>query len=151
MLQQNCLNGKLLIIQKIASVWYLKWSHSVVSDSATPWTVAYQALRSLSVHGIFQARVREWVAISFSRGSSQPRDQTQVSCTAGRRFTIWATRETWKTPRHILIKLTKIKHKEQILKAAREKQQITQGDSYKDNSWSFNRNSSGQEGMARHT
>ena len=38
------------------------------------------------------------------------------------------------TPRHILIKLTKIKHKEQILKAAREKQQITQGDSHKDNS-----------------
>ena len=34
---------------------------------ATPWTVAYQALRSLSVHGIFQARVLEWVAISFSR------------------------------------------------------------------------------------
>ena len=55
----------------------------------------------------------------------------------------------WNTPRHILIKLTKIKHKEQILKAAREKQQIThKGDSHKDNSWSFNRNSSGQEGTA---
>ena len=40
-----------------------------------------------SVHGIFQARVLEWVAISFSRGSSQPRDLTQVSCAAGRRFT----------------------------------------------------------------
>ena len=38
------------------------------------------------------------------------------------------------TPRHILIKLTKIKHKEQILKVAKEKQQITQGDSRKDNS-----------------
>ena len=35
-----------------------------------------------SVHGIFQARVLEWVAIPFSRGSSQPRDQTHVSCTA---------------------------------------------------------------------
>ena len=46
-----------------------------------------------SVHGIFQARVLEWVAISFSRGSSQPRDWTQVSCIAGRRFTIWSTRE----------------------------------------------------------
>ena len=44
-----------------------------------------------SVHGIFQARVLEWVAISFSRGSSQPRDQTWVSHTAGRHFTIWAT------------------------------------------------------------
>ena len=41
-----------------------------------------------SVHEIFQARVLEWVAISFSRGSSQPRDQTRVSCTAGRRFTV---------------------------------------------------------------
>ena len=40
-----------------------------------------------SIHGIFQARVLEWVAISFSRGSSQPRDGTQVSCIAGRFFT----------------------------------------------------------------
>ena len=46
-----------------------------------------------SVHGIFQARVLEWVAISFSRGSSQPRDWTRVSHTAGRCFIIWATRE----------------------------------------------------------
>ena len=46
-----------------------------------------------SIHGIFQARVLEWVAISFSRGSSQPRDWTQVSCIVGKCFTIWATRE----------------------------------------------------------
>ena len=46
-----------------------------------------------SVHEIFQARILEWVAIFFSRGSSQPRDQTQVSCTAGRFFTDRATRE----------------------------------------------------------
>ena len=46
-----------------------------------------------SVHGILHARILEWVVISFSRGSSQPRDQTQVSCIAGRFFTIWATRE----------------------------------------------------------
>ena len=43
-----------------------------------------------SVHGILQARVLEWVAISFSRGSSWPRDRTQVSCIAGGFFTIWA-------------------------------------------------------------
>ena len=54
-------------------------------------------------------------------------------------------------PGHILIKLMKIKHKEQLLKAAREKQQITQGDSHKDNSWTFNRNSSGQKGITGHT
>ena len=59
-----------------------------------------------SVHGIFRARILEWVAISFSRGSSQPRDRTQVSHIVGRRFTIWATREVqWNKPvtkRHIL-------------------------------------------------
>ena len=46
---------------------------------------------SFSVHGIFQARILAWVAISFSRGSFQPRDQTQVSCIADRFFTSWAT------------------------------------------------------------
>ena len=49
-----------------------------------------------SVHGILQARILEWVAISFSRGSSPPRDQTRVSCIAGRFFTIWAVREAQK-------------------------------------------------------
>ena len=49
---------------------------------------------SSSVHGILQARIPEWVAIPFSRGFSLPRDLTQVSCIAGRFFTIWATRET---------------------------------------------------------
>ena len=39
------------------------------------------------VPGILQARILEWVAISFSRGSSQPRNRTQVSCIAGRFFT----------------------------------------------------------------
>ena len=46
-----------------------------------------------SVRGIFQARILEWVAILFSRGSSQPRNRTWVFCTAGRLFTIWATKE----------------------------------------------------------
>ena len=45
-----------------------------------------------SVHGILQARILEWVAISFSSGSSRPRGWTQVSHIAGRFFTIWATR-----------------------------------------------------------
>ena len=43
-----------------------------------------------SVHGILQARILKWVAISFSRGSSWPRDQTQVSRIAGRRFNLWS-------------------------------------------------------------
>ena len=46
-----------------------------------------------SVHGILQARVLEWVAISFSRGSSRPRNWTWVSRIEGRRFALWATRE----------------------------------------------------------
>ena len=46
-----------------------------------------------SVHGILQARILEWVAITFSRGSSQLRNRTWVSCIAGRFFTVWATRE----------------------------------------------------------
>ena len=45
-----------------------------------------------SVHGILQARILELVVIPFSRGSSWPRDQTWVSCIAGRFFTVWGTR-----------------------------------------------------------
>ena len=59
---------------------------------AVPWTVPYRS----SIHGIFNVRVLEWFAISFSRGSSRPRDQTQVSHVAGRCFTLWATRIHWK-------------------------------------------------------
>ena len=47
-----------------------------------------------SVPGSLQARILEWVTMPSSRGSSQPRDGTQVSCTAGGFFTIWASRET---------------------------------------------------------
>ena len=49
-----------------------------------------------SVHGILQARILEGVTIIFSRGSSWPRDRTQVSCIAGRFFAVWATREAHK-------------------------------------------------------
>ena len=49
-----------------------------------------------SVHGILQARILEWVAISFSRGSPQPRDQTRVSCIGGRRFNLCITKEALK-------------------------------------------------------
>ena len=49
------------------------------------------SLPGSSIHGISQARILQWVAISFSRGSSQPRDQTRVSCIVGRFFTVWAT------------------------------------------------------------
>ena len=71
-----------------------KWSESEVAQSCpTVWDIVDYSLPHSPIHGIFQARILEWVAISFSRGSSQPRDRTQVSCIVGRRFTIWATRE----------------------------------------------------------
>ena len=68
-------------------IWYDSVSRSVVPDSLRPHGL------QPSVHEIFQVRILEWVAISFSRGSSQPRNWTQVSCTTGRFFTNWATRE----------------------------------------------------------
>ena len=57
------------------------------------WELMNYSLPRSSIHGIFQARVLEWVAISFARGSSRPRDRTWVSRIVGRRLTIWATRE----------------------------------------------------------
>ena len=67
------------------------------------------SLPGSSIPGISQARVLEWVAISFSRWSSQSRDQTQVSRTAGRRFTVWTTREAplfiWSYPYNLNMEL----------------------------------------------
>ena len=51
------------------------------------------SLPGSSVHGISQARILEWVAIPFSRGSSWPRDWNRISCISGRFFIIWVTRE----------------------------------------------------------
>jgi len=72
----------LCVCQLLSHIWL----------SATSWTGAPLGSH---VHGILQARILEWVAISFSRGSSQPKDWPHVSCLAGRFFTIWATREAW--------------------------------------------------------
>ena len=76
--------------------WHSVLSHatygysSVMSNSLQP---KGYSLLGTTAHEILQARILEWVAIPFSRGSSWPRDQTQVSCMAGRFFIIWATRE----------------------------------------------------------
>ena len=67
-------------------VWW-RFSHQVVSDSCNP--MDYSPPGS-PVHGISQARMLEWVAIPFCRGSSWPRYQIQVFCIAGRFFTNWA-------------------------------------------------------------
>ena len=70
----------------------LRWwfSRSVMSDSCN---LVDDRPSGPSVRGTFQARTLEWFAISFSRGSSQPRNWTWVSCAAGRFFTDRATRE----------------------------------------------------------
>ena len=72
------------------------WTWLKVSEVAqsclTLWDPIDCSLPGSSIHGIFQARVLEWVAISFSGGSSWPRNRTWVSRTVGRYFNVWATR-----------------------------------------------------------
>ena len=80
--------------QKIARREKKKWSESEVTQSClTLCNPIGCSPPGSSVHGILQARVLEWVAIPFSRGSSWPRDWTQVSCIAGKFFTVWAIKE----------------------------------------------------------
>ena len=86
-----CFLACIQISQEAGQKGKVRWSQSVVSDWVSDPTDC--SLPGSSIHGIFQARVLEWVAISYSRGSSWPRDRTQVSHIAGRRFTVWATRE----------------------------------------------------------
>ena len=67
------------------SLYWKKEKESEVTQSClTLWDPMDYSLPDSSVYGIFQARVVEWVAISFSRGSSWPRDRTRVSCVVGR-------------------------------------------------------------------
>ena len=79
--------------------------YSLLGSSLPPWDspdkstgvgchfLLQGSLPGSSLYGILQARVLEWVTISFSRGSSQPRDRTQVSGIPGRHFNLWATFE----------------------------------------------------------
>ena len=76
-------------------IWYM-CALSVTQLCPTLWDPMDWSPPGCSVHGILQARILEWVAIPFSRGSSQPRDQkyaSYVSCIAGRFFTTNSTRE----------------------------------------------------------
>ena len=63
---------------------------NILKDTGTPTICSPPGL---SVPGVSQARRLEWVAMPSFRGSFEPRDRTQVSCIAGRFFTVWATRE----------------------------------------------------------
>ena len=66
-------------VKVLVAQWYL--------TRCDPWTVVHQMPLSM---GILQERILVWVAMPSSRGSSRPRDQTQVSCVTDRFFTIWA-------------------------------------------------------------
>ena len=99
----------------LAALWSLQdlssltWATAVKALSPNHWKVKGKvlvaqscpifcdhvdySLPGSSLHGIFQARILEWVAIPFSKESFWPRGQTWVSCIAGRFFTVWATRE----------------------------------------------------------
>ena len=80
-----------------------RWAESTWGWCTGKWSEVAQSCPTLfdpmdcnlpgSIHGIFQVRILEWVAIAFSSVSSWPRDRTQVSRIAGRCFTIWATKE----------------------------------------------------------
>ena len=93
----------ILNISLLSDIWFVNiFSHSVncLGDSEVSQScptlcnpMDYCSPPGSSVHGILQAGILEWVAISFSRGSSWPRDRTQVSCVAGTCFNLWATRE----------------------------------------------------------
>ena len=82
------------------------WPHMYVCARVLTLTLCDPMDGSLpgsSVHGIFQARILEWVSISFSRGYSQLRDWIHISCSsciAGGFFTHWAIRETWPHVNH---------------------------------------------------
>ena len=89
---------------QVSTPMYSRYHKTLSSDLSPrdPWPFTYETSPLLSghqnrsrhrVHGILQARILEWVAFPFSRGSSQPRDGTQVSHIAGGFFTSWAIRE----------------------------------------------------------
>ena len=90
---------------------HVKWSKvkylSRVWLFVTPWTIAHQVPLPM---GILQARILEWVFISFSRGYSQPRDQTPDSHIVDRRFNLWSTRDPIESSRGLLFYLAREKY-----------------------------------------
>ena len=83
----------------------LSWKYAlcvlVTQSCPTLWDPMDCSSPGSSVHGIFQAKIQEYVAFPFSRESSQPRDQTQVFHVTGRFFTVWATSEALKKDTNI--------------------------------------------------
>ena len=99
-----------LCVRHFAKYWYFKYMasfnphsipmsryYAVLCLVAQLYPTLYDPMNcsppGSSVHGILQARIVEWVAMPFSRGSFQPKDRTQVSHIVGRFFTVWATKK----------------------------------------------------------
>ena len=89
------------VIMGVCVATCLNWSEVALSCPTLCDPMGY-SLPGSSVHGILQARILEWVAIAFSRRSSQPRDWTRVSHIVGRCFSVWATREDQKWVKHMI-------------------------------------------------
>ena len=83
--------------------WWTIWKVSVTRSCLTLRDPVESSPPGSSVHGILQARILEWVAIPFFRGSSQPSNQTWVSCIADRFFTVWLTREAPNMLKYIFV------------------------------------------------
>ena len=98
------------VIQQFPTSYLLyTWFSSVVQSCLTLCGPVDCSPPGSSIYGFLQARVLEWVAISFSRGSSRSRDRTPVSRIVGRHFTLWATREVQLTLLSVFKKKNKAK------------------------------------------
>ena len=98
-----------LIIEEKVQKWKLNWFRIEIAVLCLATQLCLTLCDPMdfsppgsSVHEILQARILERVAMPSSRGSSQPRDQTQVSCIAGEFFTSWAYQGSPKVPGEII-------------------------------------------------
>ena len=80
-----------------------------------------------SVHVNLQARILEWVAVPFSRGSSQPRNWTRISCIVGRFFTSWTTREAKECSYNLIIIYLKGQQRKHVTRHFSKDTQMTEG------------------------
>ena len=87
------------LISRLIAISIKTWKLFLISPEIDKRSESHSACPTLcnpmdyTVHGVLQARILQQIAIPLARGSSQPRDLTQVSCIAGRFFTVWANRE----------------------------------------------------------